>query len=205
MKIICIGRNYHAHIEELNNAVPDEPVLFIKPETALLRDNEPFIYPPFSTNIHYEAEVVIHVAQSGKNIPEHEAAEYYDKIGLGIDFTARDIQDKAKQKGLPWFTAKGFDGSAVISELLPKSTFKNLKTLHFQLDINKKPVQKGDTALMIHSMDAIITAASKFVTLLPGDLIMTGTPAGVGPIHPGDCIEGYLENRKLLDFIVSKG
>lgn len=198
MKIICIGRNYHAHIKELGNEVPVEPVFFIKPDTALLIRNRPFYYPEFSSDIHYEAELVLKICKVGKNIQPKFAHTYYDKIGLGIDFTARDIQDRAKKAGLPWFTAKGFDQSAPVSQFLPKSEFPDLKNITFSLQLNGTVVQQGNTSLMIHSFDDIIVQASRFVTLRTGDLIFTGTPAGVGPVKIGDLLEGFIEERPLL-------
>ena len=199
MKIICIGRNYHAHIKELGNAVPAEPVFFFKPDTALLIKNQPFYYPEFSSNIHYEVELVLKIRKPGKKIDPKFAPDYYAEIGLGIDFTARDLQDQAKKAGLPWFTAKGFDHSAPVSHFLPKSTFPNMKDINFHLDLNGVTVQNGNTSLMIYSFDEIITHASRFVTLREGDLIFTGTPAGVGPVKIGDTLEGYIEGEKILN------
>jgi len=198
MKIICIGRNYHAHIKELGNEVPAEPVFFIKPDTSLLIRNRPFFYPDFSSDIHYEAELVLKICKVGKQIQPRFAHTYYDKIGLGIDFTARDIQDRAKKAGLPWFTAKGFDHSAPVSQFIPKSEFPALDHISFSLNLNGKMVQQGDTTLMIHSFDDIIVHASRFVTLRTGDLIFTGTPAGVGPVKVGDRLEGYIGEKLML-------
>jgi len=198
MKIICIGRNYHAHIKELGNEVPAEPVFFTKPDTALLIRNRPFYYPDFSSDIHYEAELVLKICKVGKNIQPQFAHTYFDKIGIGIDFTARDIQDRAKKSGLPWFRAKGFDQSAPISPFLPKSDFSDLKNISFSLLLNGEVVQKGNTSLMIYPFDEIIAEASKFVTLRTGDLIFTGTPAGVGPVKIGDLLEGYMEEHLML-------
>jgi len=198
MKIICIGRNYHAHIKELGNEVPAEPVFFIKPDTSLLIRNRPFYYPDFSSDIQYEAELLLKICKVGKNIQRGFAHTYFDRIGIGIDFTARDIQDRAKKAGLPWFTAKGFDQSAPVSQFLPKSEFPDLKNLNFSLALNGEIVQRGNTSLMIHDFDDIIVQASKFVTLRTGDLIFTGTPAGVGAVKIGDLLEGYIEGNLML-------
>ncbi len=200
MKILAIGRNYVEHIEELNNERPSEPVVFTKPETALLRKNQPFYYPPFSKDIHHEVEVLLKICKNGKNIDEKFAHKYYDEVGLGIDFTARDLQSKAKEKGLPWDLAKGFNHSAPMSEFRPKSRYKNLQDLNFSLDIDGNTVQKGNTSLVLFSFDYIISYISKFITLKKGDVIFTGTPKGVGPIQIGNRLEGYLEGEKLLDF-----
>ena len=202
MKIICIGRNYHAHIKELGNAVPAEPVFFFKPDTALLTRNRPFYYPEFSSDIHYEIELVLKICKVGKNIQTRFAHTYYDKIGVGIDFTARDIQDRAKKAGLPWFTAKGFDQSAPMSNFVPKSDFPDPKDINFSLRLNGESVQQGNTSLMIYPFDEIIAHASWFVTLRTGDMIFTGTPAGVGPVRIGDVLEGYIEGEKMLNCAV---
>lgn len=198
MKIICIGRNYHAHIKELGNEIPAEPVFFIKPDTSLLIRNRPFYYPEFSSDIHYEAELVLKICRVGKNIQTGFAHLYYDSIGIGIDFTARDIQDRAKKAGLPWFTAKGFDHSAPVSQFVPKSKFPDLKNISFSLMLNGETVQKGNTSLMIYPFDQIIAHASRFVTLRTGDLIFTGTPAGVGPVKIGDLLEACIEESLML-------
>ncbi|TSA24406.1 MAG: FAA hydrolase family protein [Bacteroidetes bacterium] len=198
MKIICIGRNYHAHIKELGNTVPAEPVFFIKPDTALLIRNRPFYYPDFSQDIHYEVELVLKICKVGKNIQPRFASSYYNEIGLGIDFTARDIQDRSKKAGLPWFTAKGFDQSAPVSPCLPKDNFPDLKNITFSLRLNGVQVQQGNTSLMIYPFDEIISHASRFVTLRTGDLIFTGTPAGVGPVKIGDLLEGYIGETLML-------
>ncbi len=198
MKIICIGRNYHAHIKELGNEIPASPVFFIKPDTSLLTRNRPFYYPDFSSDIHYEVELVLKICKVGKNIQSRFAHTYYDKIGIGLDFTARDIQDRAKKEGLPWFTAKGFDQSAPISHFVPKSNFSDLKNISFSLLLNGEPVQKGNTSLMIYPFDEIIAHASRFVTLRTGDLIFTGTPSGVGPVKIGDLLEAYIKDEKML-------
>jgi 2-keto-4-pentenoate hydratase/2-oxohepta-3-ene-1,7-dioic acid hydratase in catechol pathway len=199
MKIICIGRNYHAHIRELGHAVPDAPVFFMKPDTALLIRNRPFYYPGFSEDIHYELELVLKISRTGKSIQPRFASGYYSEIGLGIDFTARDIQEKAKKGGLPWLTAKGFDFSAPVSRFLPVSSFPDKNHISFRLELNGKTVQEGNTSLMIYPFDEIIAHASQFFTLRSGDLIFTGTPAGVGPVRPGDLLEGFLEEEKLLE------
>jgi len=200
MKILAIGRNYVEHIEELNNERPSEPVVFTKPETALLKNNQPFYYPSISNDIHHEVEVLLKICKNGKNIEEKFAHKYYDQIGLGIDFTARDLQTKAKEKGLPWALAKGFNHSAPISEFRPKSDYKDLNSLNFNLDIDGKTVQKGNTSMVLFSFDFIISYISKYITLKKGDIIFTGTPKGVGPIQIGNKLVGYLEGEKLLDF-----
>jgi len=199
MKIFAIGRNYVEHIEELNNEKPDEPVIFTKPDTALVRNNQPFYYPGFSSDIHYEVELVLRISKMGKNIPEKFASTYFDAIGLGIDFTARDIQSKAKNKGLPWTLAKGFDGSAPISEFLPISSFKDINNINFSLKLDGNLKQEGNSSLMLYNFDQIISYISRFITLRSGDLVFTGTPKGVGPIKIGNNLEGYIEDKKLLD------
>ncbi len=200
MKILCIGRNYADHIAELQNERPAEPVVFIKPDTALLRDNEPFYLPSFSTDVHYEIELVLKINKMGKNISPKFAHKYYEEIGLGIDFTARDLQAKLKEKGLPWEKAKGFNGSAPISNFLPKSQFADLKNLNFSLQINGETRQNGNTSLMLWDFDEIIAEISKYFTLKTGDLIFTGTPAGVGPVAIGDRLTGFLEGQELINF-----
>lgn len=202
MKIICIGRNYVAHAKELNNDVPTSPVFFMKPDSALVIHNRPFFYPDFSNNVHHELEVVIRIDRLGKSIEEKYASRYFSEIALGVDFTARDLQDEQKKKGLPWEIAKGFDYSAPISEFLPVSKFKDIHELSFNLDINGKRVQNGNTSLMIFSFEKIIAYVSRFMTLKTGDLIYTGTPAGVGPVSVNDRLEAYLEGEKLMDFPV---
>lgn len=197
MKIICIGRNYGKHALELGNEIPEEPVIFIKPDTAVLRGND-FYIPEFSENIHYELEVVLKISKGGKYIQKENAHKHYDEIGLGIDFTARDLQNKLKSKGLPWELAKGFDGSAAVSSFFPKSGF-DLQHLHFSLFRNKDKVQDGNTANMIFSFDEIIAYASQFFTLRVGDLIFTGTPEGVGKLEEDDVLEAFIEDRKALD------
>lgn len=202
MKIICIGRNYVDHARELNNEVPEAPVFFMKPDTSLVTSNHPFIYPDFSTEVHHEIEVVIRISRSGKSIGEDEAASYYEDVGLGVDFTARDLQAVMKKKGLPWEIAKGFDYSAPVSDFFPCSGFGNIHRVSFRLDRNGSTVQEGNTSLMIFSFEQIISYVSRFITLKRGDLIFTGTPAGVGPVTRNDRLEAYLEGKKLMDFLV---
>lgn len=200
MKIIAIGRNYAAHAKELNNAVPTQPIIFLKPDTAVLKDDKPFYIPDFSSDIHYELEVVLKICKEGKHIAEKFASNYYDEIGLGIDFTARDIQAAHKEKGLPWELAKAFDNSAAISNFLPKTDFKNLYQLQFELQINKETRQKGDTSNLLFSFENIIAFVSQYITLKKGDFIFTGTPEGVGPVKTGDHLEAWLEGKQLLNF-----
>lgn len=202
MKIICIGRNYVAHAKELNNEVPSTPVFFMKPDSALVISNRPFFYPDFSNDVHHELEVVIRIDRLGRSIEEKYAHKYFSEIGLGVDFTARDLQKKQKEKGLPWEIAKGFDYSAPISEFFPVSKFKDIHNMSFKLDLNGKTVQDGNTSLMIFSFEQIISYVSRFMTLKTGDLIYTGTPAGVGPVAINDRLEAYLEGEKLMDFPV---
>jgi len=202
MKIICIGRNYAEHAKELNNPVPSAPVFFMKPETSLLTRNRPFYYPDFSTDIQYETEIVLRICKVGKNISERFAHTYYDTIGLGIDFTARDLQQKAKEKGLPWESAKAFDNSAPISEFLPVAELQDVHKLEFKLLINGIQVQNGLASEMIFSYEKIISYVSRFITLKMGDMIFTGTPAGVGPVKIGDRLEAYLGERKMLSFLI---
>jgi len=202
MKIICIGRNYVAHAKELNNEVPTIPVFFMKPDSALVISNRPFFYPDFSSDVHHELEVVIRIDRLGRSIEEEYAHKYFSEIGLGVDFTARDLQMKQKEKGLPWEIAKGFDYSAPISEFIPVKKFKDINNLSFKLDLNGKTVQDGNTSLMIFSFEKIISYVSRFMTLKTGDLIFTGTPAGVGPVAINDRLEAYLEGEKLMDFPV---
>jgi acylpyruvate hydrolase len=202
MKIFAIGRNYAEHIKELNNERPDEPIIFTKPDTALLKSGRPFFYPDYSKDIHHEIELVLRICKVGKNIDEKYAHKYYDHIGLGIDFTARDLQQKAKDKGLPWAIAKGFDGSAPISEFLPISKFKDLQHINFSLVVDGEVKQQGNTSYMLFSFDYMVSYLSKFFTLKKGDLIFTGTPKGVGPITIGQKLEGYIEDEKLLEIAV---
>ncbi|HQS51752.1 MAG: 2-hydroxyhepta-2,4-diene-1,7-dioate isomerase [Sphingobacteriales bacterium 17-39-43] len=202
MKIIAIGRNYAEHAKELNNPVPAVPVIFMKPDTAVLKDNKPFYHPEFSTDIHHEIELVLKVSKEGKHIAQKFASTYFDEIGLGIDFTARDIQQKHKEKGLPWELAKAFDNSAPVSKFIPKSEFKDLNNLNLRLDLNDNTVQEGNTKDLLFSFEYIIAFVSQYITLKKGDLIFTGTPKGVGKVNIGDHLCGYLEDQKLLDFYI---
>jgi 2-keto-4-pentenoate hydratase/2-oxohepta-3-ene-1,7-dioic acid hydratase in catechol pathway len=200
MKIICIGLNYGAHIKEMNSAIAEEPVVFMKPDTALIKDNQPFYYPSFSKEVHYEVELVLKINKPGKNIQVQFANKYYDEIGIGIDFTARDLQAKLKQKGLPWEKAKAFDGAAAIGQFINKKQFADINNINFHLTINGTMVQKGNTKNLLTSFDEIIAYVSKFFTLKTGDLIYTGTPKGVGTVKISDRLEAYIENKKMLDF-----
>lgn len=198
MKIICIGRNYAEHAKELGNEIPDSPVIFMKPDTAVLKKGSDFYIPEFSDDIHYELEVVLKISKGGKYIQEENADKYYDEIGLGIDFTARDLQSQLKAKGLPWELSKGFDGSAVISEFYKKVDF-DMKNINFSLMKNKEEVQNGNTSLMIFSPEKIIAFVSQYFTLRVGDLIFTGTPKGVGKVSENDILEAFLEDQKVFD------
>lgn len=199
MKIICVGRNYAAHAKELNNSVEEEPVIFLKPETALIPSRQPFFYPSFSSDIHYETELVVRICKVGKNISEKFAHRYYDAVTLGIDFTARDLQQKLKTKGLPWELAKSFDGAAPVGNFIPtKDLTKDIQDLNFRMVLNNEMKQQGHTADMIFPVARIISFVSSYFTLKIGDLIFTGTPAGVGPVKPGDVLEAYLEDQKML-------
>lgn len=203
MRIFAVGRNYAEHIKELNNERPEEPVIFTKPDTAILRNNAPFYYPDFSKDIHHEVELVLRISKEGKNVQEKFASKYFDAIAVGIDFTARDLQQKAKEKGLPWDIAKGFNGSAPVSDkFIPVAEFKSLKDINFSLSINGGIRQQGNTSLMIFSFEYIISYLSRFFTLRTGDLIFTGTPKGVGPVSVGDTLSAFIENEKLLEFEV---
>jgi acylpyruvate hydrolase len=203
MRIFCVGRNYVEHIQELNNEKPDDPVIFTKPDTAILRDNAPFYYPDFSTDVHHEVELVLRICKEGKNIEEKFAHKYYDAIGIGIDFTARDLQQNAKTKGLPWDIAKGFNGSAPLSnKFIPVGEFKDLKNINFSLKIDNVVRQQGNTSLVLFSFDYVIMYLTRFFTLRTGDLIFTGTPKGVGPVKVGNVLSAYIENEKLLEFEV---
>lgn len=199
MKIICVGRNYREHAKELNNEVPKEPVLFMKPQSALLLPGKPFYFPEFSDDIHYECELVVKICKNGKYVQEKFASKYYNSISLGIDFTARDLQTRQKEKGLPWEVAKAFDNSAAIGSFIPLAEGQDIQQLTFHLDKNKKTVQSGRTSDMIFTIDQVIAYASRFFSLNIGDLIYTGTPAGVGPVEIHDRLEGYLGEEKLLD------
>jgi 2-keto-4-pentenoate hydratase/2-oxohepta-3-ene-1,7-dioic acid hydratase in catechol pathway len=202
MKILCIGRNYADHINELNNERPSEPVIFMKPDTAILKDNEPFYHPDFSNDIHHEVEIVLKINKVGKNIEAKFAHKYYDEIGIGIDFTARDLQSKLKEKGLPWEKAKAFNGSAPISGFVSKSKFADLQNLNFHLDVNGETRQKGNTQMMLWNFDEIIAEISQYFTLKTGDLIFSGTPAGVGKIVVGDKLTAYVEGDEMMSFEV---
>lgn len=202
MKIIAIGRNYINHAKEMKSEVPQEPVFFMKPETALLTKNQPFYYPEFTKNLHYELEVVIKINRVGKHIPKEFAHRYYNEIALGIDFTARDVQANAKEKGLPWEKAKAFDHSAPISKFFEKADFKSVNDLDFMLKKNDEVVQKGNTSDMIFPVDQLIAYVSQFVTLKIGDLIFTGTPEGVGPVGVGETLTGFMENEKVLELSI---
>lgn len=202
MKIICVGRNYADHARELNNEVPTEPVIFLKPDSAILKDGKAFYLPEHLGEIHHELEVVLRVCKNGKHIHEKFASAYYDQIGLGIDFTARDLQNKLKSKGLPWELAKGFDGSAVLGDFIAKETLPNLSSLQIRLDIDRSERQQGNTRDLLFTFEKIITFVSQYFTLRQGDLIFTGTPAGVSAVQPGNRLQGYLNNQLLLDFEV---
>ena len=203
MKIICIGRNYADHIAELHNEVPTAPVIFMKPETALLQRNQPFFMPDFSSDIHHELELVLRVSKNGKHIEEKFAHTYFDAIGLGIDFTARDLQSELKKKGLPWELAKAFDGSAPIStSFKPVADLADLANIDFHLEVNGEVRQRGNSSLMLHPFAKIISFVSQYITLKMGDLIFTGTPSGVGPVKVGDQLAGFLEGEKILDVAV---
>lgn len=199
MKIIAIGRNYAAHIAELNNERPAEPVIFMKPDSAILRNNDPFYHPEYSNNIHFEVELLLKINRVGKFVEKRLAHKYFDEIGIGIDFTARDLQQRCKEKGLPWEIAKGFNGSAPISPFVPKSKYKDLGNLNFSLQKNGKLQQQGNTSLMLFDFADIIAYVSQFFTLKKGDIIFTGTPAGVGPIAVGDQLTAYIEEEKMLE------
>ena len=198
MKIICIGRNYVNHIEELQNERPVEPVIFMKPDSAVLLKQHPFVIPEFSKDIHHEIELIVKISKVGKHIDTKFAHKYYDEISVGIDFTARDIQDQLKLKGLPWEKAKSFDGSAVIGEFLFKKKFNSLENITFELTNNNRTVQKGNASLMLWKIDELISFVSQYFTLKIGDIIFTGTPEGVAVVKPEDVLEGFLEGIKLF-------
>jgi acylpyruvate hydrolase len=202
MKIIAIGRNYAEHARELNNPVPGTPVIFMKPDTAVLKDNKPFYHPNFSDDVHHEIEIVLKVSKEGKHIDPKFASNYFDEIALGVDFTARDIQQRHKEKGLPWELAKAFDNSAPVSGFLSKSKFADIHNLNFQLDVNGQTRQQGNTSNMLFSFETIISFISGYITLKKGDLIFTGTPQGVSKVNVGDHLQGYIEDQQLLDFYV---
>jgi len=202
MKIICIGRNYIDHAKELNNPVPTKPVFFMKPDTALIQKHNPFFYPEFSNDIHYEVELVLKVCKNGRHIEEKFANKYFNQIGIGIDLTDRDLQNNCKAKGLPWEIAKAFDNSAPLGEFLSVSDFDDLNNIDFSLKINNEIRQSGNSGDMIFSFEKVIAYISQFITLKIGDLIFTGTPVGVGPIKLEDHFEAFIEDKKLLDFNV---
>jgi len=203
MKIICIGRNYAKHAEELNNPIPEEPVVFLKPETALLLKKHPFFIPEHSNEVHHEVELVVKINRLGKHIEPRFAHKYYSEVGLGIDFTARDVQSRCKEKGLPWEKAKAFDGSAAVSKFFPLDSLGgDIQDIHFHLDINGSTVQKGHTANMLFKVNEIISHVSKYFTLKTGDLIFTGTPAGVGKVEREDLLELFLEGKRVFYFNV---
>ncbi|HSD08406.1 fumarylacetoacetate hydrolase family protein [Flavobacterium sp.] len=198
MKIICIGRNYASHIEELKNERPSEPVVFMKPDSAVLLKQHPFVIPEFSEDVHHELEIIVKINKVGKYIEPKFAHKYYDEISVGIDFTARDLQAKLKEKGLPWEKAKAFDGSAVIGDFLPKNQFVSLENITFELKNNNTTVQEGNSNMMLWSIDELVSYVSQFFTLKIGDIIFTGTPAGVAAVKPNDVLEGFLEGQKLF-------
>lgn len=200
MKIICVGRNYVDHIEELNNERPDAPVIFMKPETAVLRLGEDFYHPDFSEDIHHEVEIVVKINKVGKNIEEKFAHKYYDEVGIGIDFTARDLQSKLKSKGLPWELAKAFNNSAPVSAFVSKSKFADMQDINFELKVNGETRQVGNTSLMLYRIDYLISFVSQYFTLKKGDLLFTGTPKGVAAVKVGDTLEASIEGETMLTF-----
>lgn len=202
MKLICIGRNYTEHIKELENEKPTDPVVFIKPDTAILLKKQPFFIPDFSNDVHHEVEILIKINKVGKHINKKFAYKYYDEIGLGIDFTARDLQAQLKEKGLPWEKAKSFDGAAVIGNWLPVKDFKDVNAIEFSLKKNDKIVQKGNTSHMLWKIDEIIEYVSKYFTLKIGDIIFTGTPAGVSKVVANDTLKGFIENKNMFSITV---
>ena len=202
MKIICIGRNYSEHAKELNNPLPEKPIFFMKADSSILKNNKPFFLPDFSKDVHYEVELVLKISKLGKNIAEKFANRYFNEIGIGIDFTARDLQKECKSKGLPWEIAKAFENSAPLGKFLPKENFPDLNNIKFHLDINNETVQQGTSGDMIFSFNKLISYLSQFFTLKTGDLIFTGTPAGVGPVKKNDRLRAYIEDNLLLDFKV---
>ena len=198
MKIICIGRNYAQHAKELNNPIPEEPVVFLKPDTAILLKKHPFFIPEHSDDVHHEIEVVVKINRLGKHIEPRFAHKYYDEIALGIDFTARDVQTRCKEKGLPWEKAKAFDGAAVIGKWLPKIQFADIDNINFSLKKNEEQVQTGNTRLMLWKINELIEYVSKYFTLKIGDIIFTGTPAGVGKVFANDQLKGYIEDQEIF-------
>ena len=202
MKIICIGKNYGEHIKELGNTIPQEPVFFMKPDSSLLVGNKPFFLPEFSNEIHHEVELVLKICRLGKHIEKRYAHRYYNEVTVGIDFTARDLQNKCRKEGNPWEIAKGFDGSAVLGKFLNLALFQDINKINFSLKVNDKLVQQGNSADMLFDADTIISYVSQFVTLKIGDIIYTGTPAGVGTVKINDHLEGFIEDKKVFDFRV---
>lgn len=202
MKIICVGRNYTDHIQELKNETPEEPVLFLKPDTAILLKRHPFVIPEFSTDVHYEVELLVRINKIGKYIDSKFAHKYYDEIGLGIDFTARDLQARLKERGLPWEKAKSFDGAAVIGNFIDKQEFESLEDIQFRLERNGEVVQHGNSKQMIWNIDALIAYISQYFTLKIGDVIFTGTPAGVGRVAPDDRLTGFIESKEMFSINV---
>ena len=202
MKLICIGRNYTAHINELENEKPKDPVVFIKADSAVLPKDQDFYLPPFSNNVHHEVELLVKITKVGKHISKEFAHKYYDEVGLGVDFTARDVQDVLKSKGLPWEKAKSFDGSAVIGKWVSKSNYRDLNELRFSLKKNNKVVQSSNSELMLWKMDELISYVSQFFTLKKGDIIFSGTPAGVGKVNTGDVLEGFIEDESFFKISV---
>ena len=200
MKIICVGLNYRKHAAEMNKPVPSEPLIFLKPDSAILKKNKPFFIPDFSADVQYEAEIVLRISKLGKGIPAKYAARYFDALTVGIDFTARDLQKKFSQAGYPWELSKTFDGSAPLGNFIPKERFADLTDINFTLDINGERKQTGNTSDLIFSFDDIIAFVSRYYTLKTGDLIFTGTPSGVGPVKPGDNLIACLEKETVLDF-----
>lgn len=202
MKIICVGRNYTEHIAELNNEKPDAPVIFLKPETAQIRLGEPFFYPDFTKDIHHEVELVVKINRVGKNIEERFAHKYYDEIGIGIDFTARDLQSELKNKGLPWELAKAFNGSAPVSDFVPVSDYEDIQNINFSLDVNGETRQNGNSSMMLYRINYLIAFVSRFFMLKKGDLIFTGTPKGVSSVKIGDKLTASIEGKKMLELFV---
>lgn len=202
MKIICIGRNYADHAREFNNDVPENPIFFLKPDTSIIIRNRPFFYPDFSDDIQYETEIVLKINRLGKNIDPRFAHRYYRELSVGIDFTARDLQRQCKKNGWPWEIAKGFEGSAPLGKFINKDHFEDLRNLPFGLNLNGQAVQSGNTRDLVFSFEDLIAYVSRFFTLKMGDLIFTGTPAGVGPVKIGDRLSAYIHNKTLLDFRV---
>lgn len=202
MKIICIGRNYSEHARELKNPLPEKPIFFLKPDSSVLINNKPFFYPPFTQDLHYEAEILARICKVGKSIPEAYALSYIGEIGMGIDFTARDLQEECKKKGLPWEMAKSFDNAAAVSRFIPAEQFMDVQDISFRLELNGATVQKANTSEMIFPFARIISYVSQFMTLKTGDIIFSGTPAGVGPLKIGDRLEGYISDQKMLDFYI---